>query len=449
MSVLKPGEYPCVVHHPTAGNLPGTAELCPGRDPVVHVYDWPIVASGGVTSFPGPEEQLATARCELRQGVDLILFDAVVQPWLPEHAWMSSSLALAAPPGFVEPDTRFFEARLQITHGHRVFGTFPIHAVEWPSQPATTGTDRYSVHWDADAITRFPLGGVDLRAEFLISHSIGDRYQFSLQSRPVFTLTSEAARSPAEWMRDYLEPLRDLVSLATLEPQRIAIASVGSPDNDERERPLDYTLFSRAIDQEAYSPSIDTRNDGRTLFTFRDAIGNPLELLSRWQQLQRDSSAFVEPLLAGLTQPASPRVHFLALVQALEGLHAEQHGEGRIPVEDHRARRTSVLEEVGRAGISDESLDWLKAWIDRYGRYSLRERLDQLATEVADDIGPIAGAQLEARRIAEIRNGLSHGSRKYSGDELQPHLRAMAVVGIAHLLRLLEVPPGNIERFFP
>lgn len=110
---IDPGQYECVIHHPSSGRFPGTAEVEAGRDVVVHLYDWPFPDSG--TFSPSDEtEPLGNVLCELRIGAHLILIDAVAHELLPERLWITAPPAIAAPPGFVGPPSRYFGAELQI-----------------------------------------------------------------------------------------------------------------------------------------------------------------------------------------------------------------------------------------------------------------------------------------------------------------------------------------------
>lgn len=445
--MLEPGQYPCVVNHPSAGRFPGSAEIEAGRNVVVHAYDWPFPATGSFSPMGDPTP-LGNVLCELRLGTHLILVDAIARELLPERLWITAPLALAAPPGYVDAQSHFFGAELQITNCHRVFGTWPIHSVEWPKAAAEHGTERYSANWDADSGVIVKFGNIELGAEFYRSHSVTDRYRFELQSRPLLTLAGAEAVSPAAWMEQYFQPLRELVSLATLEQQRITLAAVNRPDGVMRDREVEFALYSRHIDQAPYDPSADPSRDGQTLFTLRDLVGNGRDLLDCWQRFSEDQPGVVEPMVAALTKPASARSLFLGLAQSLEGIHAYRFGLGAVTRDQHRARLKAVLDEAKDAKVSPESMKWLRKWVDGRGEYRLHERLRKLSTDVAEDVARISGSQLEPDTIAEIRNGLSHGARIFTGEELDPHVRSMAIVGIAQLLRILGVPPTNISRFF-
>jgi hypothetical protein len=149
--------------------------------------------------------------------------------------------------------------------------------------------------------------------------------------------------------------------------------------------------------------------------------------------------------MQGLTEQMNPRARFLFLVQALEGLHTETEGEGLLPVEQHRERRKEVLKAVKEAGLNKT---WADRWLDRYGRFSLAERLTQLRDDVHLDVERLADLSLVPGDIPEIRNRLSHGAEDYSWQALQPAMRAMSAIGTAHVLRMLELPLDRLPNVF-
>jgi hypothetical protein len=445
--MLEFGQYPCVLHHPNGRSFPATAVIETERDVVVHAYEWPFAESESWSPM-GEPTPMGNVLCELRLGTHLILIDAVAQELLPQQLWITSPLTIAAPPGYVDLQSKFLGAETQISNCHRVFGTWPIHSVEWPKTDAEHGTERYSAYWNADSKVEVKFGEIDLGAEFYRSYSLADRYGFELTSRPMLTLTSPAALSPMAWLAEYLQPLRDLVSLATLEEQRITVAALDHPENATSDREVGLALYSRHIGQTPYKPGTDPIRDGQTLFTLRDLSIDGHDLLDSWQNFCEDLPGVVDPLVAALTKPAATRSLFLGLAQSLEGIHAYRFAAGAIPREEHKARLNTVLSEVKDAGVSHDSMMWLKRWVNNRGDYSLEERLRQLASDVTEDVAAIPGSHLDPVAIPAIRNGMSHGARSFTREELSPHVRSMAIVGIAQLLRILGVPPTNVSRFF-
>jgi hypothetical protein len=116
-------------------------------------------------------------------------------------------------------------------------------------------------------------------------------------------------------------------------------------------------------------------------------------------------------------------------------------GEGPVPAEEHREKRKEILKAVKDAGLNKK---WTDRWLDRYGRFSLAERLAQLRNMVSEDVGHVADLSLVPGEIPEIRNGLSHGAGDYSWEDLNPAMRVMSAIGAAHVLRLLDLPADRL-----
>jgi hypothetical protein len=133
-------------------------------------------------------------------------------------------------------------------------------------------------------------------------------------------------------------------------------------------------------------------------------------------------------------------------VQALEGLHVQIAGEGRTSVEEHRARLKDVLKAVKELGLCKADHQWLRRWLDRFGRYSLEERLNQLTDSVREEVKSVADLSVVPGDIPAIRNRLSHGVEDDSWQVLLPYMNAMSAIGVAHVLRLLDLPRDRIGR---
>jgi ApeA N-terminal domain 1 len=207
-------------------------------------------------------------------------------------------------------------------------------------------------------------------------------------------------------------------------------------------------LFSQDIEQAPYAPIRDPLKDGRTLFTFRNLPYSPIDLMRRWEDLRRTHHGFIQPLMQGLTKQMTPRARFLFLVQSLEGLHTETAGEGPIPLDEHRARRKALLRAVKDAGLPKTDLRWLDHWLDRYGRFTLEERLVQLCDAVREDIGNIVDLSCVQGDIPQVRNRLSHGAEDYQWPVLRPPIQAMSAIGVAHVLQLLDLPRNRLAQVF-
>ena len=445
--VVMPGVYPCAVEHPNGQRLAAELDLLAGHDPEGHVFDWPVEEHGGVRTLPQPTEQFPLIKCDLRAGWEVLLIDATVQALLPGQASLRASLAVAGHGLSADPGRFFPEASVQITQGHRLFGRTPLTKVTFPRTMPETGKVEFSVEVDRDANATYSSGGTEMRCRYWIQGSLTDYRRFFVTTAPVIEIKDAASLTPGEWMTRHLRPLRELVILATLEPQTVAWATL----DDEHEgasteaSTRSFQLYSRDIQQTPYAPAADLYQESRTLFAFPELPYNPVELLRRWENLRTKHHAFIRPLMQGLTEQMNPRARFLFLVQALEGLHSETFGEGPVPVAHHKAKRTEILRAVKDAGLDRK---WADRWLDRRGRFSLAERLTQLRDAVRSDVERVADVDLVPGNIPEIRNKLSHGAEDYSWHDLRPAMRVMSAMGAAHVLRLLDLPTDRLPMVF-
>lgn len=450
--IIKPGSYTCVLEHPDGRRITGQIELNASQSPLGEIFGWPPVPSSkGVTAYPQPDEHFASLKCDLRQGLEVLLLDVTVRVWFPERAHFYARHALVGHGLFSNPDRHFAGASVQITAGHRLFGEIPIISTLGPRYIPETGNVDFTARMSSGANKTYISGNSELRCKYWFTHSSNDYYQFRLATAPVFELeNSQSSLSASDWLTRHLLPLRDLITLATLEPQTLAWVMLDESRMAAEEivTQRDFQLFSSEVSQEPYSPTADGINDGRTLFTFSEAPINPVDLLIRWDELRQSHAAFIRPLMQGLTEKLSPQARFLFLVQALEGLHAKTVGEGPVTVAEHRKKRSSILKVLKDAGLEKEDREWANRWFDLYGRYSLAERLTQLRDAVQEEIEGAVDLSVMPGSIPEIRNNLSHGAKDYQWQDLLPQMRAMSAVGVAHILSLLGLPTDRLSRMF-
>lgn len=445
--MVKPGSYPCVLYHPDGQLLPGVLDLGACHSPHGQVFDWPVRERAGIRSVPQPVEQFPVLKCSLRAGWEVLLAEATVQALLPGQASFRASLGVAGHGLLADPGKGFPEASVQVTEGHRLFGRPPLTQVVFPHPMPETGTAAFSVQVDLDANVTYRSDDTELRCRYWITSSLTDYRRFFVTTAPVFEIKSASPLTPAQWMTRYVLPLRELVTLATLQPQAVAWATLDMNNEGASAEggTQSYQLYSRDIRQVPYAPTADPHDESRTLFTFPGLPYSPAELLSRWEDLRTTRKSFIQPLMQGLTEQMSARARFLLLVQALEGLHTEMAGEGPVPIEEHRDKRKEILKVIKDAGLDKK---WADRWLDRHGRFSLAERLSELRDMVREDTGGIADISLVPGDIPEIRNRLSHGSGDYSWEDLNPAMRVMSAIGAAHVLRLLGLPTDRLSAVF-
>lgn len=368
----------------------------------------------------------------------MLLFEVAVQALLPGQASWRASLAVTGSGLLSNPGKSFAEASLQVTGGHRLFGTAPLSKVTFPSPIPETGKAEFSVEVNSDANATYRSGETEVRCRYWINSSLNDYRRFFVTTAPVFEVKSPRPLTPPQWMASHVLPLRELATLATLEPQSVAWATV---DTDGESGTRSCQLYSEDIQQAPYTPTADPHTESQTLFTFPGLPYSPVDLLQRWEALRTARKSFIQPLMQGLTEQMNARTRFLLLVQALEGLHTEMVGEGPVTIDEHREKRKEILKAVKDAGLDKK---WADRWLDRHGRFSLQERLTQLRDMVHEDVEQVADVSLVPGEIPEIRNRLSHGAGDYSWEVLNPVMRVMSAIGAAHVLRLLDLPADRL-----
>jgi len=445
---LKIGSYPCTVLHPTGQRLAGQLELHAEQRPHGEIFAWPHELQSAM-NFPQPTEKFATLKCELQTGYEVLLLNVSVEVWFPGRATFKADAAVVGLDLSTDPESCFREVSLQITNGHRVFGPTPIRQTAGPTSLPKTGTYDYRATLSVDADKSYVRGSIELRCRYWHSSHRGDYYRFDVQTAPVFEARSDDLLTGGQWIERHVLPLRELVTLATLQPQTISWLTL-EPDGDSRVGSRQQ-VFSSAIAQAPYAPTRDALNDARALFVFSDLPYSPVELLERWELLRSTHHNFIGPLMQGVTTPRMDfRSRFLALVQALEGLHTQVYGEGPLPEEEHRRQLEGILNEVKRLGLAKDGRIYLRRWLDWSGRYSLRERLKELRDVVADEISSLPELDLDLvpGDVSVYRNKISHGADSYPLEVLRPINRVLSALGVAHVLRLLELPLNRMTNVF-
>jgi hypothetical protein len=86
------------------------------------------------------------------------------------------------------------------------------------------------VEVDLDANVTYRSGDTELRCRYWINSSLTDYRRFFVTTAPVFEVRSPGPLTPAQWMATHVLPLRELITLATLEPQAVAWATLGTDD---------------------------------------------------------------------------------------------------------------------------------------------------------------------------------------------------------------------------
>jgi hypothetical protein len=281
------------------------------------------------------------------------------------------------------------------------------------------------------------------------------KYRFELAFAPVVEFVADNPLTLDEWVTRWLQPLVDVASLASGDPQRLAWLTVHSGTGREETSGV---VFGGGIAQAPYRAGYDDewrRSGRRPLFTFATLPVQLPVLLRRWRRLGSGESPFVALYRLALLDPDLPlRARYLYLIQALEALHGH---ENRAKEEKAQRRfaadREQYIVEIERLGVDPSRVKFLKAnWSNRK-QISLASRLSDLVkrlpapvrgrlqqpemASIASELQTEHQATVLHEQLGVLRNDLSHGRRSYPDADLRPWVECVDLICRAHLLRLL------------
>ncbi len=310
---------------------------------------------------------------------------------------------------------------------------------------------------------------------FTATTSVERGYSFAVSSAPVVTVSGEP-RPVEDWIGQYVRPLAEITTLATLRPQPVSwttleyqakmppglLPDVGQP------RPDSYTLsaqlFAADITQQSYDaastedPHLISYGMGSMIRLGPGGAALPA-LFAGWRRMQTTYGTFFDYLTTALRASMSTKSRFLALVPALEGFHLAKHGDGPMPRKDFQKQRKAVLKRIGDLdGVDQGDVDFITEWLNVYGSYQLAHRLRVIVNQelgeglrerinaTTNPIPEILSRLVERPEdvwavMGTARNRIAHGSDKQPSPEQLTSLTRLAhTVAIGVALHLLGVP---------
>ena len=472
--ILASGAYPCQWTYRDQV-ISGGIRLEGSQVPTGEMFDVPgtWVEGEGCRSFEPHEDTVGVLRGRLRSGFEMVLLDVRMQHLLPERSWVDGQMALT---GSALPAKLLFDSvRFQVGGLAELAGVYPVKSITLPD--SLDGDAVVSATWNAEmAAQAWTTGdGDSLELEFTATIDHGRWYSFALSSAPVITVLGRP-RSAEDWMRQYVRPLAEITTLATLRSQPVswvtlyhtAKASAGLPFPDgvprrETEH-IPVQVFADYIAQQPYdaapteAPDLISYDTGTLVRLGPDGATLP-DLLAGWQALQTTYITFFDYLTTALRASMSAKSRFLALVPALEGFHLAKYGDGPIPRREFKKQRKAVLQRIRDLdGVNQGDVEFLTNWLSVYGSYQLADRLRVL---VDQEVGEGLRERIRARTdpvpesltslvdqpedvwavMGTVRNRIAHGSDKQpSSTQLAALTRLAHTVAIGASLNLLGVP---------
>src|SRR6266568_1633114 len=367
--------------------VPGEMRLEALQTPAGALFDAPGTwdeAENSKTFIPHSDD-VEVLRGWVRRGYEAVLLNARVQHWWPGNSRVSANMALV---GARLPDELVFHSvEFQVGGLTELAGAYPLKSVDppyglGPDQTVTVAwnTETASQEWTTSAGDKLELefaGGIERR----------EGYSFTITSSPLVT-ASGAPRSATEWMRQYVRPLAQITTLATLRPQPVSWVVLRHGD---KEFPVQ--LFAGDIAQQPYDAAptelsqLISHSSGTLIRVGPDGATLP-DLLDGWQSLQTTYITFFDYLTAALRDSMSVKSRFLALVPALEGFHLAKYGDGPIPRKEFAKRRKTVLQRITALdGVDQDDAEFIREWLHVYGSYQLAHRLrDLIARELGEGL---------------------------------------------------------------
>jgi len=223
-------------------------------------------------------------------------------------------------------------------------------------------------------------------------------------------------------LSDFLFPLRDLLTFATMSPAYLEEVVLNSPHATftlptGAEHQLDIELRHTLLQPEDRDRVIDRLNPNRMLFTLADWPRDFSSLIRIWLDIRSRHETSMN-LLMGLSY-APPRweaTRVLTLAQALEAYHRTAFAQS--PVTTAAIERKDRVLGAAKAVLSRSDWDWLTSKLQHAEEPSLRKRLHECAKRVGAIIDPIVpDLEVFSDGLSKVRHAYSHFGAGESGGE--------------------------------
>lgn len=439
--------------------VPGVLGVEASKSPTGEVFDAPGTwsTSGNLRTFSLRTDDIALLRGWTRRGDDAALIDAQVTHFPDSRSFVQAKIALVGED--IPEDMQFGSAEFQVGGLTEISGVQPLKGVKVPGSLA--GDPEAGATWDSNATCQewtIP-GGDTVRLRFVPFIDPKQGYGFSLTAAPVVSVSGKP-RSAGDWLSKYVRPLAEITTFATQRQQMVSwVVLRGSSDS-----PPPVQVFAEDITQQPYDAAPPEFTE---LLSFgsgalvRLGLGGAAlpDLLDGWATLQSTYSTFFDYLTVALRGPMSARSRFLALLPALEGLHVAKYGDGPVSRAEYKSQRKSVIRRLAEAeSVGQEDIDFIKAWLNRFGSYELAYRLraivdmglgSELRRRIEERVAPLP-AVLEGivdtpqdvwAVMGTVRNRIAHGDhRKPSNPQVAALTRLAHTVAMGAALNQLGIP---------
>ncbi|MFI0469219.1 HEPN domain-containing protein [Saccharopolyspora sp. 5N102] len=453
--LLPAGTYPCqwiCNGYSYDGDLRLEEEQAPGGE----IFDDPGTLIGADPTKSSPHSEFVPVlNGRTRAGHIVLLLDAEVRHRVPglRSRWSSRSqvraaMALVGP--HLPDQATFSTVEFQVGGLTDLAGVHPFAEMNLPTRLVDDAT--FSATWNKETRqTWTAANGDELRLDFNAHPSHRGLFGFSISTAPLL-VASGVPRSAEDWMRQYVRPLAEVCTFATLKAQPVSWVTLHHEDLDVRAQ-----LFASDITQQPYDAE-PTESSKPLIQLGPDGVALP-DLLAGWRSLQTTYTTFFDYLTVAMRESMNVRSRFLALVPALESFHVAEYGDGPVPRSEFKKERKRVLKRISElAEIDDADVEFLKTWLSPLGSYQLAERLRELvAKELSEGLQQRVRARIEplphtlqgmVQSPADVwavmgtaRNRIAHGAdNQPSPEQLLTLTRLAHTVAVGTTLRRLGVP---------
>jgi hypothetical protein len=438
------GEHQVEFHH-RSRTVPGVLELHARQAPRGVAYGLPLPEDGAIRDADGTYtghgfptvEHHPTFKATLRSNLPVWLEDVTVEHWMAGQAFVNAAVAIVGwGAGGAHP--LFDRLRFQVSGLAQVFGTHPLQRIEAPGLFGGQRIDEVKIGFaeNPDLAWTVEEIGVAVRWETAIAGI--DPYHFEVKNAPWIEITRPGPAEWQDWLQQWLQPITDLVSLATGDAQQPTIVEVSRQEKgDDQRRRKTAQVFGSGLTQARFY--VEHAPHRPPLFRLAD-LPYPLhELVQRWLDLRQRMPGFADaylPIVRGAQQ--TPAANLLLLATAAEAVHIARYGEGPTSPEEHSSRRRAILERIASA-LAGEDLAFCKRHLSRRDRYNLEQRIAKLASYCPVDLQEPLGLNDLPRRVSSLRNDLAHG-RSVAAESLIPLVRGLR--GVLNTQLLIELGLG-------
>lgn len=472
LSTIEPGDYPCEWHvSDSDGEVQthaGTVDLEASRSPTGTVHGvagtWITHPESGETSGAFPQYldfPLLRGRL-VNQGLDIALIGAQITIMGSEVSWVRASAAVVGVELPPSDEFRFLGAEVQITALDVLGGQTPLETIRYPTKDWAGG--EWTVQGNGDSKQVWADSEIEVSHEYNMTARMHDPYEFRLRYIPLMRFNKHSPIGIQAWIDLWIEPLRDVASLATGRTERITYLGL-LPDLHADGR-LDAVaqLFAAGISQEVYHSNKD--NGARVGAALEFSKVSPIDLIRASREARSAGNPLLQTYRPGMMdQDQHPRGRYLFAMQCLESLHGFENQEAiRSNQRSHNLKRWNFFQHLDSTrkleGTSLTGKDWkfaksalgrratsgldtaLKQLIEMLPSSSVQVELDALAL-----VAEVRAAVLEEDSTAEppvpenvlrmVRNDLAHGTRDHPANSLASASEVLHRIIRAHLLRVL------------